>query len=68
VATSVPNFARGMLVPIGAGFKYLKNDPAVGGVLPAAWIIGAVCLVLAFVALWGMQDTFDRDLDYTETI
>lgn len=68
VATSVPNFARGMLVPIGAGFKYLKNDPAVGGVLPAAWIIGAVCLVLAFVALWGMQDTFDRDLDYTESI
>jgi hypothetical protein len=57
-----------MLVPIGAGFKYLKNDPAVGGVLPAAWIIGAVCLALAFVALWGMQDTFDRDLDYTETI
>ncbi|MFZ4478203.1 MAG: MFS transporter [Saprospiraceae bacterium] len=68
VATTVPNFARGMLVPIGAGFKYLKNDPALGGVLPAAWIIGGVCLLVAFLALWGMQDTFDRDLDYTETV
>jgi MFS family permease len=68
VATTVPNFARGMLVPIGAGFKYLKNDPALGGVLPAAWIIGGVCLLVSFLALWGMQDTFDRDLDYTETV
>lgn len=68
VATAVPNFARGMLVPIGESFKYLKNSAALGGVLPAAWIVGAVCLALAFVALWGMRETFDQDLDYTETL
>lgn len=68
VATTVPNFARGLLVPIGASFKYLKSDDIAGGVIPAAWIIGAVCLMIAFVALYGMRETFDRDLDYTETV
>lgn len=68
VATAVPNFARGMLVPIGASFKWLKDPAVAGGVIPAAWIIGSVCLLIAFTALWGMRDTFDQDLDYTETI
>jgi putative MFS transporter len=68
VATSVPNFARGMLVPIAASFKWLKDPAVAGGVIPAAWIIGAVCLVIAFSGLIGMRETFDEDLNYTETI
>jgi len=68
VATSVPNFARGMLVPIGASFKWLKAPAVLGGVLPAAAVIGAVCLVIAFAALIGMKETFEEDLNYVETI
>jgi putative MFS transporter len=68
VATSVPNFARGMLVPIGASFKYLKDPAVFGSVLTAAWVVGAVCLGIAFLALAGMRETFDEDLDYIETI
>ena len=68
VATSVPNFARGMLVPIGASFKWLKGPAVAGGVLPAAWIVGAVCLAIAFLALIGMKETFEEDLNYVETI
>lgn len=66
VATSVPNFARGMLVPISESFKYLKNPDSLGGVVPAAWLIGSVCLAIAFLALWGMRETFDADLEYIE--
>ncbi|MFN0013941.1 MAG: MFS transporter [Saprospiraceae bacterium] len=68
VATSVPNFARGMLVPIGASFKWLKDPAILGGVLPAAAVIGAVCLAIALLALIGMKETFEEDLNYVETI
>ena len=68
VATSVPNFARGMLVPIGASFKWLKDPAVTGSVISAAWIIGAVCLLIAFVSLIGMKETFEEDLNYVETI
>ncbi len=66
VATTVPNFARGMQVPINESFKYLKSAAVTGSVFTAAWVVGAACLGIAFVALYGMQETFDRDLDYVE--
>lgn len=68
VATSVPNFARGMLVPIGASFLWLKGPEATGSVITAAAIVGAVCLSIAFLALIGMKETFKEDLNYVETI
>lgn len=68
VATSVPNFARGMQVPINESFKYLKSAAVTGSVITAGYIVGAVCLGVAFLALYGMKETFDRDLDYVEDI
>jgi MFS transporter, putative metabolite:H+ symporter len=68
VATSVPNFARGMQVPINESFKYLKNPAVTGSVITAGYVVGSVCLLIAFAALWGMKETFDRDLDYIEEI
>jgi MFS family permease len=68
VATSVPNFARGMQVPINESFKYLKSAAVTGSVISAGYIVGAVCLGIAFLALFGMKETFHRDLDYIEEI
>ncbi|MCB0523126.1 MAG: MFS transporter [Saprospiraceae bacterium] len=68
VATSVPNFARGMQVPINTAFMYLKNPAVTGSIVAAGYMVGAVCLVIAFLALWGMKETFDADLDYVEAI
>lgn len=68
VATSVPNFARGMQVPINESFKYLKSAAVTGSVISAGYIVGAVCLGVAFLALYGMKETFDRDLDYVEDV
>lgn len=68
VATSVPNFARGMQVPINESFKYLKSAAVTGSVISAAYVVGAACLSIAFLALWGMRDTFEDDLNYTETV
>lgn len=68
VATSVPNFARGMQVPINESFKYLKGAAVTGSVITAGYIVGFVCLIIAFLALWGMKDTFDTDMDYVEEV
>lgn len=68
VATSVPNFARGMQVPINESFKYLKGAAVTGSVITAGYIVGAACLGIAFIALWGMKETFSKDLDYVEEI
>jgi len=68
VATSVPNFARGMQVPINESFKYLKNPAVTGSVITAGYVVGSVCLAIAFIALWGMKETFDRDMDYVEEL
>lgn len=68
VATSVPNFARGMQVPINESFKYLKNPAVTGSVITAGYIVGSVCLAIAFIALWGMKETFDREMDFVEDI
>ncbi len=68
VATSVPNFARGMQVPINESFKYLKSAAVTGSVITASYIVGAACLGIAFAALIGMKETFHADLDYVEDI
>lgn len=65
VATSVPNFVRGSVPILTASFKYLRNDLHLGMVKSAA-LVGGVCLIVALVALVGLQETHGKDLDYTE--
>ena len=61
VATTVPNFVRGAVVPITLAFKTLRVPL---GMLNAVLIIGLVCLTLAFIALYFLRETFHKDLDY----
>jgi hypothetical protein len=35
-------------------------------VVGSAVAVGAVCLLLAFVALAGLEETYGRDLDFLE--
>jgi MFS transporter, putative metabolite:H+ symporter len=63
VTTSVPNFVRAMIVPITLGLKAIwPSTGLVGGTL----LIGAAVFGLAFAALYSLQETFGKDLDYTE--
>jgi MFS transporter, putative metabolite:H+ symporter len=65
VATTVPNFVRGSVVPITLGFKYLHDAYGTPLVASALWV-GALTLLLAGLALRNMQETFAKDLDYHE--
>jgi len=63
VATTVPNFVRGMAVPITLLFKNLR--PALG-LEGSALVVGSICILAGFLALASLEETFHKDLDYYE--
>lgn len=63
VTTTVPNFVRGAVVPITLVFKYIAEK---NGAVNSAWIVGSVCLLLAFFAMYQLKETFAKELDYLE--
>ncbi len=63
VATTVPNFVRGAVVLITLSFKELSVSY---GRILSAGIVGATCCALAGVALWRLEESFHRDLDFLE--
>jgi len=63
VATTVPNFVRGMVVPITLLFQLLKKHL---GLEAGALVVGTICIVAALFALKALEETFDKDLDYFE--
>jgi hypothetical protein len=63
--TTVPNFVRGAVIPINMGF--LALTPRLG-LLGSAAAVGATTVVLALVALTGLEETFGKDLDYLEVV
>jgi MFS family permease len=69
VATTVPNFVRGATVPLTIAFQALKSHKlgdTVMGPVPAAAIVGSVCMLIAFWAWSGLEETHGKDLDYLE--
>ncbi len=63
VATSVPNFVRAMIVPITLGLTALWDAT---GLIGGTVLIGAAVFGLALLALASLQETWGKDLDYTE--
>jgi hypothetical protein len=64
VTTTVPNFVRGAVIPITLSFKSL--EPAYGTIQSAS-IVGTICLLLAFLSILYLQETFGKNLDYLES-
>jgi MFS transporter, putative metabolite:H+ symporter len=63
VATSVPNFVRGMLIPITFAYELLRPG---AGLVHAAGIIGVSCSLVAIVSALRLTDKFGHNLDYVE--
>jgi MFS family permease len=64
VTTTAPNFVRGSVVPITMGYTALHTSGL--SLLNSALIVGVVCMALAAMGLWRLEDTFGKDLNYTE--
>lgn len=63
VATTVPNFIRGTVVPITFAFEFLRVQI---GIIPGALIVGVATIVIALWALWSLPETFGKDLNFVE--
>lgn len=63
VATSVPNFIRGTVVPLVAIFGLLRP---VMGITWGAFVVGTGTIVIALIALRFLNETFARDLNFIE--
>jgi len=63
VATTVPNFVRGAVIPLTALFTFGRPY---FGTLYSALLTGVVAFVISSLALRGLEETFSKDLDYTE--
>ena len=63
VATTVPNFIRGTVVPLTLSFKYLRGEI---GIINGALVIGVVTVFIAFIALQVIDETYGRDLNFEE--
>jgi putative MFS transporter len=71
VATTVPNFVRGAVVPLTLAFNHLKSCTINGaplGVVSSAAIVGMICITLALWALRGLDETHGKELDYIEPL
>jgi predicted MFS family arabinose efflux permease len=63
-ATTVPNFARGMMVPLSAIFVVLMQS--LQDRIFAAVIVGGFSLILAFIGWSMLPETYGNDLDFIE--
>lgn len=63
VATTVPNFIRGTVVPLTFAFKFLRDDT---GIIIGALIVGVGTIIIALLALRSLRETFGRELNFVE--
>ncbi len=63
VATTVPNLVRGMVVPITILFQFFRGHL---GMEAGALAVGSMCIVVAFISLNALEETFHKDLNYYE--
>jgi MFS transporter, putative metabolite:H+ symporter len=63
VATTVPNFVRGSLIPINLAFTAFATHY---GMITSGYIMMAILTVLALFALSQLKETYGKDLNYVE--
>lgn len=63
VATTVPNFVRGATIPLAALFVQLKPNL---GVINSALTLGIFTSAIALIALYFLEETFTKDMNFVE--
>ncbi|HRI79814.1 MAG TPA: MFS transporter, partial [Cyclobacteriaceae bacterium] len=63
VATSVPNFVRGSTIIMNSLLLFGRNYVSV---TYSALMVGVIAYGIALVALSSLEETYSKDLDYTE--
>jgi len=61
--TTAPNFVRGSVVLVTSAFNALKGAMSIPA---SAIVVGAVTLVVAIIALGGLEETYGKSLEFVE--
>lgn len=65
VTTTVPNFIRGSVVPITMLFELFRET---AGMIYSALAVGFICIIIAFISLYKLKESYGKDLNYVEQI
>ncbi|GAB3995815.1 MFS transporter [Spirosoma daeguense] len=63
VATTVPNFVRGSINIMTPLFLLFKDQL---GIVNGAALLGFLTILIAYMGLWRMEETFGKDLNFLE--
>lgn len=61
--TTAPNFVRGAVIPLSLSFRFLEGYT---DTISAAIWVGAIVLILGFIAVYLLEETYHKDLNYLE--
>jgi MFS family permease len=67
-ATTIPNMVRGALPLMNLLFKDLFQDAWHWSMTQSGMVTGIIVISISLTALWFTEETFNKDLDYFETI
>lgn len=65
-AISIPNLVRGFLPLIIMLFKFLRGDAVLNDYVTAAWVTGAIVLIIGFISVLYTRETFGKELNFVE--
>ena len=65
VTTTVPNFIMGSVITITLFFGLLRIP---FGLVYSALIVGVISVIIAFISLYNLKETYGVELDYVEKI
>jgi MFS family permease len=63
VTTTVPNFIRGSVIPLTLVFNLLRIP---FGLVYSALIVGVISIIIAFISLYNLKESYGVELDYIE--
>lgn len=65
-AISIPNLVRGFLPLILLLFQFLRSKAALNSYITAAWVTGAVIVIIGFISVLYTKETFGKELNFIE--
>lgn len=65
-AISIPNLVRGCLPLILLLFQYLRSQKMFADYITAAWVTGIIIMVIGFVSVLNVKESFGKNLDFIE--
>lgn len=65
-AISIPNLVRGCLPLLLLLFQFLRSEKVLANYVTAAWVTGALVMLIGIIAVTKTKETFAKELDFVE--